>query len=487
MHRDGFHGDGLRFLDLFAGCGGLSLGLEQAGLNLVAAVEQSPMAAETHFRNFDRRTDGWDQPLWEQVVDGGSFAKQIEHGTVIGDVWDLLNDAEAMASLRQHAPQVVVGGPPCQGFSMAGRRNPTDKRNKLPGAFLQFVDGLRPDAVVIENVVGINMAFASRGGTTPPFKGLQKALASKLSCKYLVQPVEVNARHFGVPQNRPRMMLLAVREGTSAAEQVMDNGGTSEEPWRSADAYEALMGGADPTLGLGLVPTVGSRVEGDDREFQTAADAIDDLSEDGYRYELESRRYDLPRLAFARQMRRTNPPAPDDPFNHVMRRHSEAVVQRFALYRYFADGRGIPNTILGEPTRHESDEDARKAIKEALGDYHDDLPPEVAEPGDADLVDVVMRLATRKHTQRVVPGGQPAPTVVTLPDDYIHPTQNRVMTVRELARFQSFPDWFEFRSKETTGSDRRRIEVPQYSQVGNAVPPLMAQAIGEMIHGLLDG
>ena len=105
---------------------------------------------------------------------------------------------------------------------------------------------------------------------------------------------------------------------------------------------------------------------------------------------------------------------------------------------------------------------------------------------DDNLVDVVMRLDTRKHTQRVVPAGAPAPTVVTLPDDYVHPVENRIMTVRELARFQSFPDWFEFRSKETTGSHRRKVEIPQYSQVGNAVPPLMAQAIGELLVNVLD-
>ena len=89
------------------------------------------------------------------------------------------------------------------------------------------------------------------------------------------------------------------------------------------------------------------------------------------------------------------------------------------------------------------------------------------------------------RSQRVVKGDEPAPTVVTLPDDYVHPSENRIMTVRELARLQSFPDWFEFRSKETTGSHRRRVEVPQYTQVGNAVPPLMAQAIGELLARIL--
>jgi DNA (cytosine-5)-methyltransferase 1 len=108
-----------------------------------------------------------------------------------------------------------------------------------------------------------------------------------------------------------------------------------------------------------------------------------------------------------------------------------------------------------------------------------------AEDTDKDLVDVILRLGTRKHTQKVVPANRPAPTVVTLPDDYIHPSQPRIMTVRELARIQSFPDWFEFRAKETTGGTRRRVDVPQYSQVGNAVPPLLAQAVGEVVKRLL--
>ena len=109
----------------------------------------------------------------------------------------------------------------------------------------------------------------------------------------------------------------------------------------------------------------------------------------------------------------------------------------------------------------------------------------LGKPGE-DLASVIRRLATKKHSQRVVEADQPAPTVVTLPDDYVHPREPRTMAVRELARLQSFPDWFEFRNKETTGSHRRRVEVPQYSQVGNAVPPLMAQAVAGRLREFLD-
>jgi DNA (cytosine-5)-methyltransferase 1 len=94
-------------------------------------------------------------------------------------------------------------------------------------------------------------------------------------------------------------------------------------------------------------------------------------------------------------------------------------------------------------------------------------------------------LKTKKHSQRPLKIDAPSPTVVSIPDDVIHPLYPRTFTVREQARFQSFPDYFEFRSKETTGGGKRKTEVPQYTQVGNAVPPLMAKVIGEHIKELL--
>ena len=482
----------LRFLDLFAGCGGLSLGLQDAGLELAAAVERSPMAAETHFQNFHLDTGEWDEGLWKSVLESaeveGSHALQVEFGTVVADVSKLLDDGKSMGMLaeRDRAPDVIVGGPPCQGFSMAGRRDPRDRRNQLPWAFLEFVERLNPKAVVIENVAGINMAFVSRGGVEPPFRQLKRAL-EETGRGYVVQPVEVNARSFGIPQNRPRMMLLGFRKDLAVARRA-ESPRHSLDLWRSVDAFEAMCEGDDPTMGRLLVPEVGARTWGIARNRELdAIEALSDLSKFGYR----KVDYRKAKFRYAAAMRRGMSRDLVSPPNHVPRRHSERVVQRFDLYHFMAR-KGIPTRVLGISPDHASDQGARRQIEQELRDAKYDptsrLPRRTfVGPDDETLADVIVRLSTRKHTQRVVSSQGPAPTVVTLPDDYIHPKEFRIMTVRELARIQSFPDSFEFRSKETTGSHRRREEVPQYSQVGNAVPPLMAEAIGELLKEALSG
>ncbi len=434
------------------------------------------MAAETHFRNFHARAQ-WDESEWNAHLKS-PIIDQIENGTVVESVIEILKDGEAMAALTAKKPDVIVGGPPCQGFSMAGRRDPSDERNRLPWAFLEFVERLDPSAVVIENVVGINRAFVARGGAVPAFEQLRRALAQTGS-GYVVQPIEVNARHFGVPQNRPRMMLIGVRKDRANA---LTNH-LSDRPWRSVDAWAALANGVDPSDGLSLVPTVGSRVPGDRWDaVHTARDALWDLSIEGYAMRGDNR-YRTATGRYARFMRS----GLDAPSNHIRRRHGDRATQRFDLYHYMHE-EGIDRTILAVPMHAATANDARALVKERLADHGTALPTGrlFATEADADLVDVILRLGTKKHTQRVISAEEPAPTVVTLPDDYIHPWEPRIMTVRELARLQSFPDWFEFRSKETTGSDRRKSEVPQYSQVGNAVPPLMAKAVGELLAEVLD-
>jgi DNA (cytosine-5)-methyltransferase 1 len=99
-------------------------------------------------------------------------------------------------------------------------------------------------------------------------------------------------------------------------------------------------------------------------------------------------------------------------------------------------------------------------------------------------------LKSKKHSQKALRANRPSPAVLAHPDDMGHYHESvgtqRTMTVRELARMQSFPDWFKFCSKVTTGGSRRRFEVPQYTQVGNAVPPLLGLELGKICKRIIE-
>lgn len=118
-------------------------------------------------------------------------------------------------------------------------------------------------------------------------------------------------------------------------------------------------------------------------------------------------------------------------------------------------------------------DDVRKRLEiiASHGDYNDACKAELKEK----------KLESNKRNYTVLNPKSQSPTVVTMPDDFIHYSQFRAMTVREMARLQSFDDTFVFQGKRQTGGDKRKSEIPQYTLVGNAVPPLMARAIGNTI------
>jgi len=126
-------------------------------------------------------------------------------------------------------------------------------------------------------------------------------------------------------------------------------------------------------------------------------------------------------------------------YNHEAANHTEKVIERFSKLK--------------------------------AGQTACDLPPE---------------FRTRKNCLYRFHPNEPARTVLTLPDDFIHYKKPRILTVREMARLQSFPDWFEFLGPKSTGGKRRRFDVPQYTQVGNAVPPLLAEAVGKKLYTYLE-
>ncbi len=450
------------YVDLFAGCGGLSLGLESQGGNLLVAVERSEMAAETFFHNLVRPVTSKDQ--WIKYV-SQTTEKQVEEGVLVKELRALLDSKEAMKLVVDGKPDLVVGGPPCQGFSLAGRRNPEDIRNQLPWQFLELVERSKPKMVIIENVVGMRHKF-SANDDGDVFNQLQQALL-ETEPGYVVQGVQVNALHYGAPQHRPRLMIIGLRKDIAEKRKVTSTGSL----W-SSDFTDKLQGEIPR---LAPMPTV------DSANVRTVGEAINDLQRDpkkpirdtGFLREMKPDYWGLNRSEIIS--------------NHVDRIHQEKTQTRFRLYQYLAS-QGIDSRIVGiaseKATQAEKELIEAKLVAAVLPAKSPD--GRTLATTKSDLVDLICELRTKKHSQRVLDWGQPARTVVTIGDDYVHPFEPRTFTVRELARFQGFPNGFEFRAKETTGGINRRTDVPQYSQVGNAVSPFLARAVGLLVNSILN-
>jgi DNA (cytosine-5)-methyltransferase 1 len=469
----------MKYIDLFAGCGGLSLGLEKAGFKLLLAVEKSPMAAETFYHNFISRIKSQDE--WT-TYNSLSIEEQFRSKLIVNEVGAVLENINIMEALECEGVDLIAGGPPCQGFSMAGRRNPKDIRNQLPWQFLQMVERLHPKAVLIENVLGIKQNF-NKHGEKAPIEEINSIL-SDLWPGYVTQLIEVNAMHYGVPQHRPRVMILGIRSDISDKLNLERWKGF----WKSDfDIKPPIIGYKRPTL----APEITFK------QSLNVRDAIWDLKGIKYTASIQDKLYDSPDAAYARQMREDcswmSQKVLEDPRtstieNQVVRKHSEKIADRFRLYQIFQKC-GVPIKIfnLAADTSVSSIE-SKQRIQDELKKI--ELPAKAPDgkvlgKDKEELFKQVMRLSTKKHSQRPLKWDSPSPTVLSLPDDFVHPNEARTMTVREMARLQSFPDSFIFRAKETTGSLRRRFEVPQYTQVGNAVPPLLAEAVGKKILELL--
>lgn len=174
---------GIPFIDLFAGCGGLSLGLEQAGFQPRFMNELVPAYAETYIRN-------------HTLTSNRCF---------IGDIHDLLTRFDELKGLFKGV-RLVCGGPPCQGFSMANRQRVIDDpRNHLYKAFLEFLSKVRPEAFLMENVKGMLSRIDE----------IQADFAKHLGHDYVFSFRVLNAANFGVPQNRYRLILIGNRLGFS--------------------------------------------------------------------------------------------------------------------------------------------------------------------------------------------------------------------------------------------------------------------------------
>lgn len=410
------------FIDLFAGCGGLSLGLMNAGWKGLFAVEKEINAFDTLHHNLVGRST---RPCY-------SWPDWLERAP--SDISKIITKyRKELIALRGYV-DLIAGGPPCQGFSLAGRRQKADPRNRLFIHYMRFVKVVQPRMVIMENVKGITIEFGKkkreslkgkvRGRRPKPFADRIRESLEKIG--YTVVPTLLKAVHFGVPQLRPRYFLIGVKGLASP--------GFNETYLRNL---------IDKTRidflnekGLPINGHVSSREALSDLEVGGKR-PIDCVDTSGFK-QIE---YGGPQTHYQRLMHGTmNGVAPN---SLRLANHRETTKSRF-----------------------------RQII-------------ETCRPGVSLSDDDRARLGLGKHCVVALDPHKPSHTLTTLPDDIIHYSEPRILTVRECARLQSFPDWFEFRGKYTTGGERRVHECPRYTQVGNAVPPLLGEAIGKALVELL--
>ncbi|NGP75019.1 DNA cytosine methyltransferase [Balneolaceae bacterium YR4-1] len=492
----------LKHVELFAGCGGLSLGLKAAGFDLMLANEKSRMAAETFSYNLLgqdlNHSDKNSSLLIKGQDDVKGFIRNFKNGSPrlhVGDILKLVEFCEIYSSeLKKLNIDLVSGGPPCQGFSLAGRRKERDPKNQLPYSFLDFVHLSNPRFVILENVLGITQPFKKDGGVRYPWFELAKAFISQ---SYVPFCFIVNARDFGIPQNRPRFILFGVRSDQARifeilktinpiyksvhtfAEKLME---VNEEALADLP-YTKLHSQNFPLINMTReeVANYGFLIQKPDQEISTK-EAIDDLSKES------------PPSAYVKNLNKRFRPylnhpegfsLDDYPYNQEERNHTQRVKKRFSFLQIASKNKiDLDFSKLDEFfSQKESVKKLFKAASEKglVKRSNGKVPEEILRENFEDL-------KTKKHSQKALKATEPAPAQLTIPDDYCHYSvkENRVLTVREMARIQSFPDSFVFRSKVTTGGLNRRDEVPQYTQVGNAVPPLLGYGFGEFIKSLTD-
>ena len=355
-------------IDLFAGAGGLSLGFERAGFDVVAAVEIDPIHCAVHEFNFPNTAT-----ICKSVTDLDSKEIRRKAGIGIRDI------------------DVVFGGAPCQGFSLIGKRALDDPRNSLVHHFVRLVLELRPKYFVFENVKGLTVG--------PHKKFLQEiieAFQADGTYSVVTDYRVLNAADYGVPQDRRRLFLLGARK----------------------------------ELALPAYPEARRRV--------TVAEAIGDLPE-------------------------------VEEFTDLVKR--DWIPAKYKTSSAYAKKlRGLLNDPCDFSYRREFD---RHILTSSLRTYHTPLSRKrfAATPcGETELVSRFHKLDPDGVCNTLRAGTNSDRGAFTSPRP-IHPYTPRCITVREAARLHSYPDWFRFHVTKWHG----------FRQIGNSVPPLLAQAVAEML------
>lgn len=405
----------LKYIDLFAGCGGLSLGLYNTGIwKGIFAIEKSPDAFKTLKYNLIEKRNHFKWPSW---------LPQTHH-----DINEILKTYKDELKSYRGKIDLVAGGPPCQGFSTAGRRRENDERNNLVKKYIEFIRLVQPKIIFFENVKGFTLQFG------------ENKTKGKIYSEYVINALKKNGKdyigydvfgklvdfsEFGIPQKRTRFILIGIRKDY-------------RKNIEAKIFFELIKQNKEAFIinkGIEINPNLQDAISDLLIEEKNIIESPDSK---GYK----TSKYLKPQSNFQKLMRKYT--QNDIPDSHRFAKHSEHTIKQF-------------NTLIKHTTKGKrlSDEERKK-------------------------------FNVKKRSIVVLNPEKPTPTITTHPDDYIHYCEPRILTVREYARLQSFPDDFEFKGKYTTGGKLRVKEVPRYSQIGNAIPPLFGEIAGLTLKGLLN-
>lgn len=394
-----------KYIDLFAGCGGLSLGLHLSGWKGVFAIEKSPFAFETLKYNLIENRKHFDWPSWLSISNH--------------DINEVLDNYQEELEGLQGTIDLVAGGPPCQGFSMAGKRVENDTRNQLVFSYIQFIKLVKPKMILFENVKGFTFAFNKKTNRDAiPYSEVVINELKELG--YNVKPYIIDFSKYGVPQRRKRFILVGIMGG-------------------NAENFEALL----EELKTDYLNNKGIE------SFVSLQDAISDLFQQNEEVPTPDRKgfnsgiYGDINSNYQRMMR-IDIDSKNIPDSHSFAHHNSFTQKVFA------------NLIACYPTK------GKRITNKEREQWN-----------------------IKKRGLTLLNKDDVSPTLTSHPDDYIHYAEPRILTVREYARIQSFPDWYQFKMKYTTGGDMRKKEVPRYTQIGNAIPPLFAELAGRVLIEIL--
>lgn len=389
------------------------------------------------------------QPLLFSEInkDAAATFKANRSGDVVevGDIYKF-SDADIRGVMNQWAKRgiddvdVVAGGPPCQGYSGIGHRRTFDLEkqdipsNQLFHQMVRFVSAVRPKIFLFENVGGLLSAkWRKTGENGEIFRDVLKEFLNIEG--YSVRWQLVHSKNYGVPQRRPRVLIVGLRKDT------FDLGGNPISNEKTLLAPTAIEDGYLPK------PTFNP---------PTIKELLSDLTDPRFEYGGETKKYK------------------SEPKNSIQKR-----------LRTRMDGQ-----LMGKGSALTQQEYSNHAprIREKFA-YMIANNSEIPE-----------EMRTKKFAQKVLPAkwGPDGPniTATSMPDDFVHYSQPRILTVREWARLQMFPDWYLFKGPRTTGGRRRAgdpsagiwdRDVPRYTQIGNAVPVELARNVGMHLASLLNG